>query len=773
MKILALVISCLTTLLVAAKPLPLIPEPAKVSLEEGTFPVTFKTVVLASPKLKAEADILMKGLAGCTGSEHRIFFQKFPIEKSISVEIDPSLPAEHYKVQITPEKVSVTGHDHPAVVHGIQTLIQLLPPFHAKTKKFLPCLTITDHARTETRALKLDLASHLFPVQTLTEVIDLLSFLKFNTLILSFNSPEGWRLELKGYPKLISIGATRAVTSFDGDQNSENYSGHYTQQAIGELITHANSRHIKLIPAFAIPGNADAILASYPEMGEGPAPSVQTTWKPSSQRLVANQATLKFIDALTSQVSKLFPSKLILLEHSSAQDSALQKHLQGSLQKNKLSAYQSKGLTDIELAPWQFPEGLIKSYRAAPGLLTVQDVHKIKLPESSPGVLVSLNTQHVATPKELFIALFPRLVAASEVAWHHSSSYDNFIERWENLYHYFLRRKIQFLPSYKHPTRNSLHGTIVTSTMSHDGNHWPELSFDGRIETYFRSSGGIKKEEHITYQFPISLTGKAKIASGLINGEELLEASFSASSDGETWENLTEFFDGLAEAHLPENTRFIRIQATKDQETPIILSELLLNEALLVADFQETRHILLNPQTSVDASFSCDFSQYPSLREKIHHLRNDYFKFYPLVGEFIGTSSLPEATHEMRLTLDPKSDHPALNPLVLDKLSLENARAAFLDHLTRTLSGFSGSDSLWFKNALCGYMCLTHLDQTSPLEETDPKQTGAFLKWLEKNHGDRCIKYACLAFRQGSYGDKVWTISASKSLEDLLSDYQK
>jgi len=182
---------------------------------------------------------------------------------------------------------------------------------------------------------------------------------------------------------------------------------------------------------------------------------------------------------------------------------------------------------------------------------------------------------------------------------------------------------------------------------------------------------------------------------------------------------------------------------------------------------------LLNPKVAVTASFSCNFSQFPSLREKIHHFRSDYFRFYPLIGEFIGTSSLPEATHEMRLVFDSKSDHPVLNPLVLDKLSLENARAAFLDHLTRTLSGFSSSDSLWFQNALCGYMCLTHLGHTSPLEETDPKQTGAFLKWLEETHGNRCIQYACLAFRQGNYQDRVWTISTGKPFKELLSDYLK
>ncbi len=742
-----------------ASPLPLIPLPAEVKLTGKSFPIGVSTTIITPPKLKKEAQVLADGLSDSTGYRHQVYTRKIRgVKQAIHLALDPSLPENHHQILITPEKAQISGHDAVALSHGIQSLIRILPEKTRTQNRTIPCLEIRDHAGTVAhRALQLDLASHLYPVKDLKMLINQLALLKMNTIILGFNNSGGWRLESKHHPTLTTIGASRPATKED-DTNEETYAGHYTQEAIKELILHAQARHIQVIPSFIFPEHAEPILASLPHLDSMDSDSAKI-----------------FLNEILGEVAALFPSKVIHLETS---PEYFETHLKTALEQHELTRLDDVNWTTIDLAPWQHPPGLVKGQKAAPGLLTLDQIHGMTLAPESQGIRALLGTAFVPNTKSLTYTLFPRLAAIAEISWSSSTKYEEFLKRWIAHIPYYHQRKIEICPPYDQPKRQTLHGVQIETSLTHEKEFWPELSYDGRHETYFKSNPHLKKDDYLTFHFPVALTGSIEIATGgkLEKDTELLEGILETSTDGKQWDSLTEFFDGLIAVDLPQGTKHLRIRCSQAQAQPFTLHELKFSEAPLFPNFTETRTVALSPVIHLPIVFSCDFSKHPNLTEKIHYFRNDFFTNYKSMCEILGCLNDQDTPHSITLHLEKTAGKPFLNPRILEESTPEKARELFIDSLFHHLCGYQGSEPDWFRTGISNYLQQRYLNSKTILGDrplSGGAESGAFLQWFAEKYGLSILTYLSKACRTGQYQERLWQIITQKTLQELASDYQK
>ncbi|MDX1702620.1 MAG: family 20 glycosylhydrolase, partial [Melioribacteraceae bacterium] len=179
----------------------------------------------------------------------------------------------------------------------------------AKYKLSVPGLTINDAPRFQWRGVHLDVGRHLYKVEDIKKYIDYLAMHKMRQFHWHLTEDQGWRIEIKKYPKLTSIGAWRNETMGDGKK----YGGYYTQEEIKDIVRYADSRFIEVIPEIELPGHSVAALAAYPEFSCTGGPfEVATTWGVHSDVYCAgNEKTFKFLEDVLNEVIPLFPSKYI------------------------------------------------------------------------------------------------------------------------------------------------------------------------------------------------------------------------------------------------------------------------------------------------------------------------------------------------------------------------------------------------------------------------------------------------------------------------------
>ncbi len=244
-----------------------------------------------------------------------------------------------YELLINKTGVTITGHDGQGVFSGIQTLIQLLYFPNSKTEAFqtatLPLVKITDYPRFQYRGMHLDCSRHFWSVDFLKKYIDYLALHKFNTFHWHLTDDQGWRIEIKKYPKLTSVGGWRNGTiigRYPGKGNDGiRYGGYYTQEQIKEVVKYATERYITVIPEIEMPGHASAAIAAYPELscfpneptiqyypkqctwaGDSTGKQVQQTWGVFDDVFCAGQdKTFTFLQDVIDEILPLFPSKII------------------------------------------------------------------------------------------------------------------------------------------------------------------------------------------------------------------------------------------------------------------------------------------------------------------------------------------------------------------------------------------------------------------------------------------------------------------------------
>ncbi len=301
--------------------LSIVPKPLEMSVAKGRFVIDRKTVIVTDDASKPVGEYLAAALEPALGYRPAVVgtstsasADRRPSSICLSVDkADKELGPEGYRLVVEKNNVRITGGSPAGVFYGCQTLRQLLPheilasQATAGVKWSVPCVRILDKPRFAWRGVLLDVARHFQNVEAVKTFIDGLALYKINRMQMHLTDDQGWRVEIKKYPKLTEVGAWRK------GKDGKPYGGFYTQEQIRELVAYAAERFITIVPEFEMPGHASAAVASYPQLScRGVRIPVQTKWGIFPDLYCAgNDATFEFVEDVLGEVVELFPSKYI------------------------------------------------------------------------------------------------------------------------------------------------------------------------------------------------------------------------------------------------------------------------------------------------------------------------------------------------------------------------------------------------------------------------------------------------------------------------------
>jgi len=307
----------------------LIPAPVSISMLSGDFVFSEKTRIIIpsmDPEMKLVSDFLARLVSNPTGLVPETVTGAKPKKGSVFMTLDTAVKNnEGYILTVTPKWITIHAKSAVGLFYAVQTIRQLLPAEVENQKVIdgmalsVPACIIEDEPRFVYRGMHLDVGRHLFPVATIKRYIDMLALHKMNTFHWHLTEDQGWRIEIKKYPKLTEIGAFRNETVvghagkpplvFDGKR----YGGFYTQDEVREVVVYAKSKFITVIPEIEMPGHAMGALASYPELSCTGGPfEVNTKWGVMDDVFCAGkEETFKFLEDVLSEVIDLFPGTYI------------------------------------------------------------------------------------------------------------------------------------------------------------------------------------------------------------------------------------------------------------------------------------------------------------------------------------------------------------------------------------------------------------------------------------------------------------------------------
>ncbi|MBE1161075.1 glycoside hydrolase family 20 protein [Dyella acidiphila] len=298
-------VSILLTSLTASAAIGIIPKPQHMQTGEGSYTLDADTGIDAPNDARARE--IVSFLRDAVRDQTGIRLSDSPHTHGIVLAIDPSVKGdEAYRLSVTSRGVIIQASTDKGLFWGVQTLRQLLPLQHG-APALLPVVQIDDAPAFAYRGFMLDVGRHFYPLSFIKQQLDLLSYYKINTFHWHLTEDQGWRLQIKRYPKLTSVGAWR--TEADGSR----YGGFYTQAEARELVEYARQRNITVIPEIEMPGHAVAALASYPELSctKKPIP-VATTWGVFKDiSCVGDPNTFVFFEHVLDEVMTIFPSPWI------------------------------------------------------------------------------------------------------------------------------------------------------------------------------------------------------------------------------------------------------------------------------------------------------------------------------------------------------------------------------------------------------------------------------------------------------------------------------
>lgn len=293
----------------------IIPKPLSVQPRQGSFKLTSSTIlVLRTEPHRKLAHWFNAFLQREYGLNLKI--REKGHENAIVLGGEPShdpFEAGVYELSVNEKGVSIGTSDETALFYALQTLKQLLPA-KGRGEIIIPAVHIQDGPRFPYRGMHLDVSRHFMPVSFVKRYIDLLAQYKFNQFHWHLTDDQGWRIEIKKYPKLTEIGSKRPEsheglfsTIFKGDGRP--VEGFYTQAEIKDVVAYAKARYINVIPEIELPGHASAALAAYPELGckENYKYEVKKTWGIFKEVFCPTDLTFKFLEDVLDETIKLFP----------------------------------------------------------------------------------------------------------------------------------------------------------------------------------------------------------------------------------------------------------------------------------------------------------------------------------------------------------------------------------------------------------------------------------------------------------------------------------
>jgi hexosaminidase len=286
----------------------LIPVPASVDVGDGKFSISEGLSLSYDPvdgELAALAETLVDRINSLSGNRIAVVVEPGAATSKVRLFLDSAMAAagpEGYELQIGGEEVHIRAFSPAGIFRGGQTLIQLiLDSLLRDGSDGLPTGKISDGPRFEYRGMMLDVARHFFPPPDIKRLIDLLAYYKINHLHLHLTDDQGWRIEIKGWPKLTEIGGSTQVGGGKG--------GFYTQAEYADLVAYAQSRFITIVPEIDLPGHTNAALASYPELNcDGIAPELYTGMEVGFSSLcIGKRVTNRFLEEVIAELAALTP----------------------------------------------------------------------------------------------------------------------------------------------------------------------------------------------------------------------------------------------------------------------------------------------------------------------------------------------------------------------------------------------------------------------------------------------------------------------------------
>ncbi|WP_228434544.1 glycoside hydrolase family 20 protein [Chryseobacterium indologenes] len=307
----------MSTVILAQNKLNLIPYPQKIEFSQGEFILPEK-IILDENLSKSEREYYSKyfgkffTLTYGKKEKMQLISAMFP---SSVVPLSEEQKKEKYAIEISPANIVIRSYTDQGHFLALQTLIQIFEQY--KDSKKIPAMKIEDEPKFAWRGMHLDVCRHFFTVDEVKQYIDYLAMYKLNTFHWHLTDDQGWRIEIKKYPKLTQVGSKRkesmigayADNTFDGKPYGPYF---YTQDQIKEVVKYAQERHITVVPEIEMPGHALAALAAYPELActKGPFEAA-TKWGVFDDVFCPKDETFTFLENVLDEVIQLFPSQYI------------------------------------------------------------------------------------------------------------------------------------------------------------------------------------------------------------------------------------------------------------------------------------------------------------------------------------------------------------------------------------------------------------------------------------------------------------------------------
>ena len=307
----------------------IVPQPESLTIGRGEFKLSASTVIWTDARSADIARRFAAWLAPATGLAIPV---RIGAASATGIVLTRDarltrLGPEGYDLTVTPRRLAIRARERAGVFYGLQTVRQLLPPEIFREAKVdsvawtIPALRIVDRPRFTWRGAHLDVGRHFMPKEFVKKYIDLLALQKMNSFHWHLTEDQGWRLEIRKYPRLTEVGAWRTQTIVghqpSGDSTTWQYDGQrhggfYTQDDVREIVAYARDRFVNVVPEIEMPGHALAAIAAYPQLGvTGQPADVGMRWGVYANILNADESTVTFMQDVLTEVMALFPGPFI------------------------------------------------------------------------------------------------------------------------------------------------------------------------------------------------------------------------------------------------------------------------------------------------------------------------------------------------------------------------------------------------------------------------------------------------------------------------------
>ncbi|HZR21598.1 MAG TPA: beta-N-acetylhexosaminidase [Verrucomicrobiae bacterium] len=308
-----------------------VPLPQHLSTQRGHFRLGAATRLEVEPTSQSAAELLARRLRIATGFALPVLSQRSSGVEDAGILLTSKgahqdLGPEGYELEVTPGQVRIRATGEAGFFYATQTLLELLPArmfsVHAVVPGpwLMPCVRVEDRPRFTWRGAMLDVSRHFFTVDEVKKFLDVMALHKLNVFHWHLTDDQGWRIEIKKYPRLTQVGAWRKRIGFNLDPKSSTaygpdarYGGFYTQDQVREIVAYAQERHITVLPEIEMPGHSSAALAAYPQFScsGGPYTTDMSEAVSAGVYCAGKDATFTFLEDVLTEVRQLFPGEFI------------------------------------------------------------------------------------------------------------------------------------------------------------------------------------------------------------------------------------------------------------------------------------------------------------------------------------------------------------------------------------------------------------------------------------------------------------------------------